>query len=120
MDQRTLSALYHANLRSELTARLGVEWRQPENGIAEIEGIPDEVLPEFSQRSRDVDRRLIEKVDRFRETMGREPSDRERWRLEREAVLDSRPAKPHGIGLSDLRDDWQQRTRRLGPGRPIY
>jgi conjugative relaxase-like TrwC/TraI family protein len=114
IDQRTLSALYHADLRSELTGRLGVEWQQPENGIAEIDGIPDEVLAEFSQRSRDVDRRLVEKLERFREVMGREPSHRERWRLEREAVLDSRPAKPQGTGLSDLRDDWQQRTLELG------
>ena len=114
MDQRTLSALYHANLRSELTGRLGVEWSHPENGISEIEGVPDEVLAEFSQRSRDVDRRIEKKVDRFRETMDREPSDRERWRLEREAVLDSRPAKPSGIALSDLRDDWQERTLELG------
>jgi conjugative relaxase-like TrwC/TraI family protein len=114
IDQRTLSSLYHANLRSELTGRLGVEWRQPENGIAEIEGIPDDVLAEFSQRSRDVDRRLTKKVERFRDTMGRDPSDRERWRLEREAVLDSRPAKPHNISLSQLRDHWRQRTLDLG------
>ncbi|MGA7096425.1 MAG: MobF family relaxase [Acidimicrobiia bacterium] len=114
IDQRTLSALYHANLRSELTGRLGVEWRQPENGIAEIEGIPDPVLIEFSQRTRDVDRRVAEKLERFGETMGRDPSARERWRLEREAVLDSRPAKPHGVALSDLRHDWQGRALGLG------
>lgn len=114
IDQRTISALYHANLRSEMTGRLGVEWRQPENGIAEIEGIPDELLAEFSQRTRDVDRRLVEKLERFRETMGRDPAVKERWRLEREAVLDSRPAKPHGVALYDLRDDWQERTVDLG------
>lgn len=114
IDQRTISALYHANVRSELTGRLGVKWRQPENGIAEIEGIPDDLLAEFSQRSRDVDRRLPEKLERFRETMGRDPTAKERWRLEREAVLDSRPAKPQGIALSDLRDDWQQRAVDLG------
>ena len=28
LDQRTLSAIYHATLRSELTGRLGVEWRR--------------------------------------------------------------------------------------------
>ncbi len=46
-DQRTLSALYHSTLRSELTARLGVRWEAPENGIAEIGGVPDEVLDEL-------------------------------------------------------------------------
>jgi len=114
IDQRTLSELYHANLRSELASRLGVSWHQPEHGIAEIEGIPDEVLIEFSQRSRDVDRRLVEKLERFRGTMGRDPSAKEHWRLVREAVLDSRPAKPHSVYLSDLREEWRQRTLDLG------
>jgi hypothetical protein len=114
IDQRTVSALYHANLRSELTGRLGVDWRHPENGIAEIDGIPDEVLAEFSQRTRDVNRRNAEKLERFRETKRRNPTAKERWRLEREAVLDSRPAKPHEIVLSDLRNDWQVRTLDLG------
>lgn len=121
MDQRTLSAVYHANLRSELTARLGVEWRSLEHGIAEIDGVPSEVLAEFSQRTRDVDRRLADKVSRFEESIGREPSGRERWQLEREAVLDSRPAKPNDVSLADLRDDWHQRTIGLGhdPGRIV-
>lgn len=114
IDQRTLSALYHANLRSELTGRLGVEWRQPERGIADIAGFPDEVLAGFSQRSRDVVRRLAAKVERFHETMGRSPTMKEAWRLEREAVLDSRPAKPYGIALSDLQAEWQRRTLDLG------
>jgi conjugative relaxase-like TrwC/TraI family protein len=114
IDQRTVSAVYHANLRSELAGRLGVEWRQPENGIAEIEGISCEVLAEFSQRTSDVDRRAAGKLERFRRKMGREPTVKERWRLEREAVLDSRPAKPHGVDLSDLRDDWRERTIDLG------
>jgi hypothetical protein len=29
LDQRTLSGLYHAGLRTELTRRLGVKWNQP-------------------------------------------------------------------------------------------
>lgn len=114
MDQRTLSALYHANLRSELTARLNVEWQQPEHGIAELDGIPDEVLGEFSQRTREIDQRLTRKLERFEESMGRPPSDRERWQLEREAVLDSRPAKPHDTSLKALRLDWWDRTVELG------
>lgn len=114
LDQRTLSAVYHANLRSELTARLGVAWLTPEHGIAEIDGIPDEVLAEFSQRTRDVDQRLTRKLERFEASMGRPPSDRERWQLEREAVLDSRPAKPHDAVLVELRGGWRQRTVELG------
>jgi RecA/RadA recombinase len=114
IDQRTLSALYHANLRSELTRRLGVAWNQPENGIAEIDDIDADVLAEFSQRTRDLERRLEEKLDRFRQGLGRDPTGRERWRLEREAAVDSRPAKRHGATRADLRREWWQRTVALG------
>ncbi|HSH60861.1 MAG TPA: MobF family relaxase, partial [Acidimicrobiales bacterium] len=85
-DQRSLSALYHAALRSELTRRLGVRWREPANGIAEMVGVPDEVLAEFSQRADAVEARIEEKLDRFVETFDRDPTARERWALEREAV----------------------------------
>ncbi|HUF94660.1 MAG TPA: MobF family relaxase [Acidimicrobiia bacterium] len=114
VDQRTLSALYHACLRSELTRRLGVEWETPEHGISEIAGIPEVVLAEFSQRSSDVERRLEQKLERFRSNLDREPSGKERWRLEREAVLDSRPAKPHGVSLTQLHEEWTERTLQAG------
>ena len=39
---------------------------------------------------------------------------RERWRLERESVLDSRPAKRHGVSLNQLRVEWSDRTFALG------
>jgi conjugative relaxase-like TrwC/TraI family protein len=92
-DQRTLSAVYHAGLRAELTCRLGVTWNAPGNGIAEIATMPEALLAEFSHRTGNVRRRIDVKIDRFVETLGREPSPRERWQLEREAVADSRPAK---------------------------
>ncbi|HKZ24772.1 MAG TPA: MobF family relaxase, partial [Acidimicrobiia bacterium] len=116
LDQRTLSALYHANLRTELTRRLGVGWRTPEHGIAEIADVDDDVLAEFSQRTHDVQRRLGEKIGRFRADLGRDPTEKERWKLEREAVLDSRPAKPHGPTLTELRREWRARVRALGRG----
>ncbi|HUP15630.1 MAG TPA: MobF family relaxase [Acidimicrobiia bacterium] len=114
MDQRTMSALYHVLLRAELTGRLGVRWQPPEHGIAEIGDMPPEVLAEFSQRSDVFKRRLDVKLDRFRNDLGREPTDREQWRLEREAVLDSRPPKRHGPGLDELRDEWRHRVRGFG------
>ncbi len=113
-DQRTLSALYHVNLRSELTRRLGVHWQPPEHGIAEIANIDEELLAEFSQRTNDVERRLNEKLGRFRRDLGRDPGQRERWKLEREAVVDSRPSKPHGPTLTELRREWRERARSMG------
>jgi conjugative relaxase-like TrwC/TraI family protein len=114
LDQRTLSALYHANLRAELTRRLGVRWQPPEHGIAEIVDFDPDVLAEFSQRTKDVQRRLDEKLGRFRIDLGRDPTVSERWKLEREAVVDSRPAKPHGPTPVELRQEWQVRIRTLG------
>lgn len=113
-DQQTLSALYHATLRSELTHRLGVCWLPPVNGIAEIDGVAEDVLAEFSQRARQVDERLERKLDRFHETFDREPTPREAWRLEREAVLDSRPSKPRPGDHGDLRREWWDRIEGLG------
>jgi conjugative relaxase-like TrwC/TraI family protein len=60
---RAASFIYQAVLRSELTATLGVEWSPVRDGIAEVLGIPPEVLREFScsasrssERSRTAER----------------------------------------------------------------
>ena len=74
LDQQSLSAIYHAGLRTELTRRLGVRWELPENGIAEIRDVPSDVTAEFSTRTADVRRRAEDKLDRFIETMDREPT----------------------------------------------
>lgn len=114
LDQRTLSAIYHATLRTELTGRLGVHWEPVANGIAEIDGIDKIVLEEFSSRTADVARRLDEKLDRFIDILERDPTPRERWHLEREAVIDSRPPKTHGIDGKALHKQWRTQVETLG------
>ena len=114
LDQRTLSSLYHANLRAEMTCRLGVRWQPPEHGIAEITDIDPDVLAEFSQRTNDVQRRLDEKLSRFRMDLDRDPTAGEGWKLEREAVVESRPSKPHSPTSAELRQEWRERARALG------
>ncbi len=47
-------AVYQAQLRAELTHRLGVEWNQPVNGLAEINGMPRNVLGAFSRRRAEI------------------------------------------------------------------
>ena len=113
-DQRTLSALFHAAERAELTRRLGVEWGPVVNGIAEIDGIDRRVVEEFSTRTKAVVARLSVKLDRFEQTMGREPTQRERWQLEREAAVDSRPAKDHAVNAGILHERWVGQLRDLG------
>lgn len=112
-DQRTLSALYHAALRAELNQALGVRWRTPENGIAEMADIPDAVLTEYSYRTDDICRRIDVKLDRFVTNMDRDPTPRERWKLEREAVLDTRPSKEKHVDAATLHAEWRERAWQL-------
>jgi conjugative relaxase-like TrwC/TraI family protein len=120
-DQRTLSALYHAGLRSELTQRLSVAWHMPENGIAEIRDVPEALLVEFSIRTAQMRRRVEEKLDRFVDTMGREPTPQERWLIDREAAVDSRSRKAKSVDAASLHDGWREQARALGmePSRVI-
>jgi len=46
--------LYQSQLRFELTRSLGVAWREPENGMAEIAGVPETALRAFSRRRAQV------------------------------------------------------------------
>ena len=114
LDQRTLSALYHASLRAELTRSLGVEWAEPVHGIAEMAGVPDDVLAEFSSRTKAVEERIEDKLERFVESFERDPTPRERWRLEREAVTESRPSKSHGDDAWSLHAEWAERAAAIG------
>lgn len=112
-DQRTLSAMYHAALRAEMNQALGVRWRTPENGIAEMADIPDVVLTEYSYRTDDIRRRIDVKLDRFVANMDRDPTPRERWKLEREAVLDTRPSKEKHVDAATLHAEWRERAWQL-------
>jgi conjugative relaxase-like TrwC/TraI family protein len=112
-DQRTLSALYHAGLRAELTQHLRVRWRRPENGIAEMADVPDVVLSEYSSRTEDIRRRIDAKLDRFVATLDRDPTPRERWQLEREAVLDTRPGKEPNANAAVLHAEWREQAMQL-------
>ena len=113
-DQRTLSAIYHAGLRAELTRRLGVTWLAPSDGIAELATIERPVLDAFSKRTVQHAARLAVKLERFEETMGRRPTPREYYRLDREAVTDSRPAKPKAEHPSVLHARWRAELEALG------
>ncbi|MCU1498519.1 MAG: Ti-type conjugative transfer relaxase TraA [Acidimicrobiales bacterium] len=55
---KTVGYLYEAQLRVELTRRLGVSWDPVTNGIADIAGIPRNVLRHFSQRREQIEAHL--------------------------------------------------------------
>ena len=112
-DQRTVSALYAAGLRAELTSRLGVRWNDVVNGQAEMADAPEEVLDAFSQRTLQMACRLDEKTERFVDQLGRRPTPRERWRIEREAAIDSRPSKT-SEDAQTLHEQWLDQLDALG------
>lgn len=99
--------LYQAQLRFELTRSLGVEWREPQNGMAEIAGVPQEALRAFSQRRAQVldylERRsssgfYAAKVAAIETRDRKEPVDLPRMRLEWQAR-----AAEHGLGRRELK-----------------
>ena len=77
---RPAGFVYQARLRAELTKRLGVEFHQPHNGVADLVGVPRAVIDCFSQRSAQRDALLA--------ALGRSGPGAAQG-----AVLASRPAK---------------------------
>lgn len=57
---RPTGFLHEAQLRAELTRRLGVEWGPVRKGIAEIAGIPAATLRGFSRRRAQIEAKLDE------------------------------------------------------------
>src|SRR5215210_6523297 len=99
--------MYQSQLRCELTRSLGVEWRESENGMAEIAGVPEEALRAFSRRRAQVldhlERRsssgfYAAKVAAIETRDRKEPIDLPRMRLEWEAR-----AAEHGLGRRQLK-----------------
>lgn len=112
-DQPKLSALYHATLQAELTARLGLRWATDGEIGHELADVPVEVNREFSARTAAYEQRLDTKMQRFRRSQEREPTGKERWRLQREAALESRGAKVSN-DAETLAQQWMGRLVALG------
>ena len=104
----TASYLYHASLRGQLTARLGVDWTTPTKGVAEIDGIPADLLGTFSTR-----RRQILAAMTAAGTTGPDAAQA--------ACLATRPAKPDSEPETSRRDKWTAIARAAGhhPGKLI-
>lgn len=114
-QQRSIGWIYDAALRAELTGRLGVTWTTPDNGHAELTMVPEAVRREFSQRTAQVEAKRSELIGGWRlDHDGAEPDVRTIARLERAAVLASRPAKSHGVDAAELHRTWIDQARTLG------
>jgi conjugative relaxase-like TrwC/TraI family protein len=95
--------LYQAHLRDELSRTLGVEWETPHKGLADLRGVPRQVVDVFSTRRAQV----VEHMDDHG-TSGF-------WAAQ-VAALDTRDRKEH-VDLATLREDWRARAAEQGLGR---
>jgi conjugative relaxase-like TrwC/TraI family protein len=114
-QQRSIGWVYAAALRSELSARLGVSWGEVNEGHADIDGVPDGLLKLFSQRNAQVEATLAKAVAAWVDAHdGAEPDPRTLYRLERCAVLASRPGKSEPVEADQLRAEWAARAKHAG------
>jgi conjugative relaxase-like TrwC/TraI family protein len=99
------SAIATAQVRWELTRRLGVAWRPARHGGWEISGIPDGVLDEFSRRRREINDAIRE----LEHAVGRASTLDELQSV----VATTRPTKTDAAE-ADLLADWWHRAERHG------
>ena len=114
-QQRSIGWVYDAALRAELTARLGVGWEPAAGGQADLVEVPEGLREVFSQRSAQVEVQLASVLRRWVDDHdGAEPGPRTVARFERDAVLDSRPAKQRVGDVDALRAEWCERAKGAG------
>lgn len=92
--------LYQAQLRHELTRALGVEWEEPDRGLAEIRGVPAAALQAFSRR-----RAQIVSYLGARGTSG--------YRAAQVAAIETRDRKVE-IDMARARAEWRSRAAEHG------
>ncbi|WP_156229535.1 MobF family relaxase [Corynebacterium comes] len=102
---------YQQLLNQRLTQRLGLEFRpritaDDKQPVWEIAGIDDELIERFSSR-RTMARPVYESyAAAYATTHGHAPSDRVRYQLWQQAILDTRDAKKPAQSLEDHRAQW--------------
>jgi conjugative relaxase-like TrwC/TraI family protein len=104
---------YQTHLRAGLRASLGVEFGDVDgNGQADIVGIDESVLIEFSTRGVDIETEVEAWVTAFFEREGRKPTSVEVGKAHKTITLATRTAKPTDAGLSTatLREGWRSRA----------
>lgn len=109
-----LSEHYNALLADRLARDVGVEWELRQRGADrnpqwEIVGVSDDVISEFSSRTREIELKKDELIAEFLAKHGRMPSARTIVELRAQATLATRPPKA-ARSLVDLTASWRQRA----------
>lgn len=114
------SERYNTSVMAHLTDSLGVRFTAREQTgvgkrpVLEIDGIPNELLTEFSRRDA-IERRLGELVAEYRTAHGKDPSKAMQLQLADKATLETREGKAPARSLAAMRAEWQHRaTARVG------
>jgi conjugative relaxase-like TrwC/TraI family protein len=102
---KTLSYLYQAKLRFELTRRLGVEWEPVRNGLADVKGISREAIEAFSRRKQEILALL--------DSRGQDASQA---KANQQAAYETRRAKESSLAPKALREEWERYAIEIGLG----
>lgn len=114
-----LSAHYNALLADRLSRDIGVDWELRQRGADrnpqwEIAGISEELIGEFSSRTREIELKKDELIAEYVAGHGRMPSPKTIVELRAQATLATRPPKELR-SLADLTAEWRRRaSERLG------
>lgn len=98
---KTIGYLYEAQLRHNLTAALGVEWGEVKNGIADVVGVPEDVLKAFSTRRAEIEERMAIRGQHSPQAA-------------MIAALDTRQTKTHDVDPVHLRETWAATAAEIG------
>jgi Ti-type conjugative transfer relaxase TraA len=98
---KTAGVLYQAQLRWELTRRLGVGWQPVVNGVADIAGVDRQLIEAFSTRRAAIVEQLAARGESSAKAA-------------QVATLATRRAKGERLAEVDLRARWRREAERLG------
>jgi conjugative relaxase-like TrwC/TraI family protein len=98
---KTAGYLYEARLRAELTRSLGVAWTPVKRGIADVDGVPQEVLRAFSRRRVEIEEELAR-----RGRVGAVAAQ--------VVALATRRRKDYQVTPEALAPEWRERAETLG------
>jgi conjugative relaxase-like TrwC/TraI family protein len=112
-----LSELHNAVFADHLSRALGVGWERRDRGadrnpVWAVATVPEELVGEFSARSRHIDIEKNRLIAEYEATHGHAPSRETVIRLRQQATLATRPDK-EVRPLADLTQEWRVRANRL-------
>ncbi len=115
--KKSAGMVYQAALRSELHARVGVVFEEPNaHGQAEIAGIPSGLMKLWSKRTAQIEPEAAAKIADYENSLGRSLTSAEQAAVTKAAVLKTRPGKTHPDPAT-LGQAWAAEAERAGYGR---